>query len=391
MAFEDNLEFAQSVLDKYFSKPGAELKLTNELLKNRYEFGELMGQAIKVDQGKQIHFDTLIRTGGNVGYVAPGTKREARAAQHVLRGTVPWSFFEGSFQVEETEVMLNEGGQQQLFSLMDTRLEGMLTEAHNHLEDDWFHEVGGMDSWASDERPIAGLKAWVTRHGYHVDGSAEVFGLNVLTDPRWLNRYVGPLGSNLNTDLSHVSGDTITSANALRKMMKKAMRYCKFASVAGLKFAQDDTKKQQLRSQKIWVDEIGYEALEAIQDALGHGRDRISPEEINCPDPTFGGIPIVWIPQLGLGSAGIPTYAKVNTVRGDLSSGGYTYTGELFICNLLNLRMWGHKSAMPLRKKLEFLPETQVLWQLFRWFMNSVCNSRQRQCCIWGFNEAILA
>jgi hypothetical protein len=32
-----------------------------------------------------------------------------------------------------------------------------------------------------------------------------------------------------------------------------------------------------------------------------------------------------------------------------------------------------------------------VLWQLFRWFMNSVCNSRQRQGVIWGFNEAILA
>lgn len=386
MRLEDMHDFAQATLDEYMSAPGRAMQLTNELLQNNYEFADLMAaNPIKLQGGERIHWDVLIRRSDAAGFVAPWSVREVRQPQHLEQGTIDWSFFETHWAIEETEQMLN-AGPAKLLDLMEVRQEGAITEAHNTLEDIFWDALGNFFNLGQENNPFPGIKSWITRDGVAVDGSASVFGVSTTTYPKWLSRYCGPLGSNLNRDLAHDANDGITSANQLLRKMKKALRYCRFASPNGLKFAQDDKKANLIRSQKIWCDEIAMDAYQAIQEAVGHGNEAVGPKELDKGDPVFRGIPLTFVEQLGLDAAGLPTQAAHNSGRGNLVAGQYGHTGEMFMVPLKNFRVILHDEMSPLRPKLALLETQRVFWQLLRWALTLVCNSRQRCVYLWGFS-----
>ena len=385
---EANIDFINATYDEYFSKSKRGLAMTNELLRNSYVFSGLMDDKIDVQGGNTCQFDCLMRKSGNVGFASAGKTREVKSSKHNVRGSANWSVFETGFTIDDIEDLLNSG-EFQIFDLIAQREEGMLTEGHNLLEETFFDSVGNADRISGEDPPFQGLKFHVTRHGRHVDGSSTVNGVDTALDKRWLNRYCGPLGSNFNKDFTDSTAETITSGNQLLDKVEKALMYCRFKSPNDLKMGQDDKVKAMIAKQKIWVDMIGYEALRVAQRAIGNGRDQIQPEEmVVVGEPTIRGLPVTWIEDLGLGSGGVPSYCNsVSAGSGATAvvAGAYANTGECFLVNQANLKVIGHTKAFPQKKPMQFLAKEQVAWQLMRWLMSVVCNSRQRQCCIWGF------
>lgn len=365
------------------------LGLTNEIIRHTYEFAELVrGRKIETQGGDKCVFHALLRKGANKGFTGPYKPRKVSEPQHMVPGEQPWSVYEASAHVEDIEAALNAGSFEKLFGLMEVRLEAMHTEAAEDMEETWWDEVGGEDKMSADDPPFPGLKSHVTRNGYAVDGTTTVAGIDAAVDARWLNRYCGPEGSNLNKTFAHDADDGITAAEELRRKMKKMARLIRYKSPNGANFAHED-KKELLSLQKIYADEIAWDALEQTADVLGHGSDHMTPKELDRPEPTFRGIPITWIEDLGVGAGGLPAYvmssAGANTSRGEFGGGDFPNTGELYMINTGHLRPVFREGHTPLRKPLHFLWEQQLMVQLFRWLLTTVCRSRQRQGVIWGF------
>ncbi len=388
---DTNLDFIDSVYSAEFSALNKGLKMTNEIMRNDYEFGGMMEDKIELQGGGAVKFDTLLRKSGNTGFASAGKTRTFASSQHNVKGQTHWSVYEAGFLVDDIEELLNgEADPFQIFDLIPQKEAGMMTEAHNELEETYFHETGNAELVTGDDPPFFGLKALVTRDGRAVDGTSTVLNINTSTDKRWLNRYCGPLGSNLNPTFAHTTTDAITSANQLLAKIEKALRFCQFKGITQLKFVQDDKAKDILKKQRILADEMSYEAIKAIQKAIGNGRDQIAAEEMVAPDPVIKGLPVVWCSALGLGAT-MPTYVHSQVVDaggGSITGGATTYanTGEVYLVNQANLRVIGHKRAFPQKKPMAFIVEKQAILQLFRWMLAVVCNSRQRQCCIWGYS-----
>jgi hypothetical protein len=396
MALQDSLGFLDVELTNWLNAQGGPMQLTNDIVGQTDEFGELIrSDAIKLDGGRSLTFKTMLRKSGNVGFVYPYKQRTVSPSQHLVEGTVPWTFYEGRMVIEETEELLNEG-RGKLFDLTEVALEGMKTEAASDMEDYWFDPAGNADEQDLEDRPFYGLLAWLTLMGMAAKSSTtSVAGIDVAADARWSSRFACPLGHNLTDDLSMVTGETLTSANDLRKYIKKAARYAAFASPAGLKWAQNDTggdrgRFNAMRKQKIYANELAYEALEAMQLALAHGVEQVSPREIDLEGPKVGGIPVVWAPKLGFGTTGLPSWLACTTPasRGSLTltAGTYANTGMVAVVNLKNFKVFGHRKAMPLIKPFMWHDDIQAAVKTVKWFLNTVCTSRMRQTLLWGFS-----
>jgi hypothetical protein len=392
-----NLDFIEGTLALYFAQKFGKdgLGMTNEIIRQTYHFADLMRHKRKLVQGGQkVVIHTLLRKGVVKGFVAPYDVREVRETQHTVAGEVDWSVYEWLWNIEDIEALLNGADRMtKIFGLAEVRQEAGMTEAANDFEEFWWNAVGNADKLGQPRAPFPGQKYWITRDGYHVDGSPSVAGINVDTDPRWLNRYVGPHGHNLTPDFSHNSAETLANGNLLRRFMKKANRYIRFMSPNQAKMALDD-KKLALMEQKIYADEIAYDVLEQTQDALAHGRDNLASKELDKPDPTFRGVSIDFVEDLGVGAGGLPPYVRsvaTPSGRGTFAAGDYPNTGEVFMNNCRNLMVIGHEKAFPQRKPVEFDFKQQVAVQLIRHLMTTACNSRQRQCVLWGFGGAIAA
>lgn len=378
-------ELMTSTLSQYISDRGGPMHVTNEVLRHSYAYADILKMnPLKVEGGVDIKFDAILTASGLFKFTAPMEVRQPKLSDHTRRGTVPWSFSEFGVTVSDVEEALNEG-KYKIFDVLENRTEAAWTDAGNSMETTWWDEVGNYDHVGEDNAPFWGMKAWVTRDGLAVDGSATLAGISTTTHPRWLSRFAGPLGNNLNPSFTHDAG-ALTSAVQLRKYMKRAWRYCRFKSPNGTQYAQDDTRASALKDHKIYVDEIGYDALERTQDAIGHGNDRVAPAELDKPDPTFKGIPATFIEDLGLGSGGVPTYAAhASSGSTTITAATYPNTGECFMTNMSNFKPFMKSGWNPKKMPTEFIALQQCFWTLFKYMMGTVCNSRQRQCCLWGF------
>jgi hypothetical protein len=366
------------------------MKLTNELVRNTYEFGEMAASnKIMIDGGKDLTFHALIEANTMGRNVEPWEVRSPKQTNHLQSGSIDWSIFEADWAIEEIEQAINSG-ESKILSLVEANQEAMITSSQNLLEEQWWDENGGFDNYTDAKRPLMGVKAWVTRDGRGQGGSTTVFGINTTNFPRWVSRYVGPNGNNLYKDCADgtAAGDKLTSGAQLRGFMQRSMRYARFASPNGSKFSNNETAKTELlKKQKIYADEIGYTVLERTGDALGHGSDHLKAAELDRPEPVFKGVPITFIEDLGLGSGGIPTAGAHGDIGGGtLTAAAYPNTGEVFMMNLNFFKIGGLENNLPLRKKLVFLDLQQILWQLYRWIMQTICISRQRQVGLWGFS-----
>ncbi|MGH6891294.1 MAG: hypothetical protein ACREEP_03440, partial [Dongiaceae bacterium] len=369
--------------------------LTNNIVRNTYHFGDLMkSHALKVQGGRNCIFSTLLRKNAVHGFVAPYDVREVRETQGYVEGNNPWSFHEGSWSIEDLEDHLNDGDQSKIFDLAEAKEEQSITESAEELEETWWDPVGAADRLGSTRPPFPGVKYHVTRNGYHVDGTPTVSGINAKSDVRFSNRYIGPLGSNLNKGFTHDTTDTLTSGNQIREKMRKAIRYCRFMSPNGANLADDD-KKLAVNMQKIYADEIAYDAIQKTGDALGHGNESIAPKELERPAPIFMGVPVDWVEDLGVGTGGLPSYVRssgsAETDRGVFSAGQYPSTGEVFMLNLRNLRVIGKEGVFPLIKPPVYIPQQQAMFRLIRHCLSTVCTMRQRQVAMWGFSPLIAA
>lgn len=393
---QQNGDFLEATLAAWFVRKfkASGLGLVNAIARRTYYFAEMMrsrDQHRLVQGGRRCEFHTLLRQGGVHGFVGPYTVRQVKQPQHLVMGFNDWSFYEWNAHIEDIEAHLNRGDIEKLMDLLEVRIEAVTTEAANELEESWLDPVGNADRLTSETPPFPGAKYHVTRDGHHVNGESVVSGINVANDPRWLNKYCGPLGSNLTAGGEHDPSDTITSAAQILRKVRKMNRYVKFASPNGTKYAPDD-KKLMVAKQKIICDEMTYEAWEEIQDALGHGEDNLKPAELQKPDPHWRGIPLEWSESLGLGSAGLPAYVHSSVAdpgRGAFSAGEYPNTGELYMLNFSHLQLIGLEGVFPERKPLEFLFDQQLMVQLFRLGCTTVCTDRQRQGVIWGYGPIV--
>jgi len=389
---QSNADFVELTLAAFLAKKyGPDgFGFTNEIVRNTYEFGDLIrgGDAkIELQGGESVEFHTLLRKGIVRGFVGPFDVREVRQSQHAVKGSNDWSVYEWNWNIEDIESHLQKGGLETILKLAQLRQEAGHSECAEELEETWWQAAGNAHLLAGERPPFPGVKYHVTRDGYHVDGSSTVSGISVATDTRWLNRYCGPYGSNLNKAFTHDTTDSITSASQLLRKIKKAMRFVKFASPNGAMYATDD-KKAMLAKQKIYVDDIAYDAIEQIQEALAHGNDNLKSSETALAEPTFRGVPFIRIEDLGVGSGGLPS--QVHTAvpdpgRGAFVATNHPNTGECYLVNLNHFKVVGLEGVFPLRKPSHFDFKQQVLIQLYRWMMTTVCRSRQRQCVIWGF------
>src|SRR3990172_579188 len=200
---ESNLDFLDSVLALYLSKRQG--MMSNELVRNTYEFEKLCRKKVAFKGGKRLEFDTLLRRSNIGGFSSAWKVRQVEQRQHNVRGIVDWSVYENSIELEDIENLLS-AGDGEIFELEEERLEACRTEAWNDLESAMWDPVGNGDKLAAQDPPFAGLKYWVTRDGYNVDGTASVANVSVANDPRWANRFCGPIGSNLNVNGANGAG-----------------------------------------------------------------------------------------------------------------------------------------------------------------------------------------
>lgn len=376
-------------LDRYLTKD-KKVGMTNELCRLSYTFSDLMAKnPLTYDGGPTLKFDALVKGGTAGGFVAPMTVRDPKLTQHTVRGEIDWSFYEKHITVEETEQALN-GGDTKIFDVYQTRMEAMTTEGANELEATWLDSIGNIDH-VGDEAPVfPGLKQFITRDGLAIDGSATKFGISTTTYPRWLNRYMGPLGGNLNANFDHDTNQTITSGNDLVTAIEKMFRFTGFKAPKGAQMAKDDSARDLRKTQKIYCDEIGYSSLQKLQKGLGHGDDQIRPAELMRDAPTIFQIAVEFIEDLGLGSGGIPTEAA-HASRGSttLTAADYANTGEIYFLNTAYWWICFLEGWNPKRKPTAFLELQQCLWTLFRWILTPFCKSLSRQGVIWGFSPVI--
>src|SRR3990170_1679712 len=130
---ESNLDFLDSVLALYLSKRQG--MMSNEIVRNTYEFEKLCRKKVSFKGGKRLEFDTLLRRSTFGGFSSAWKVRQVEQRQHNVRG--------------------------------------------------------------------------------NVDGTASVANVSVANDPRWANRFCGPIGSNLNVNGANGAGaldatDTLT-------------------------------------------------------------------------------------------------------------------------------------------------------------------------------------
>ncbi len=390
MAFDikGSVDFLNFTLSRWLTAEKKQL-MCNELLGHSYIANEMIRTSgIKPQGGKDVRVQTLIKSGDYAGPVAPFDVRELKAGQHSAEATADWSFLEARTSIAEEEKELNDADRWKLFDLWEGRQEVALTDLYNLIESYFWDSIGNFNDLAVARRRFPGIKAWITRTGLAVDGTASVFGISTQTYPDWLNRYCGPLGNNLNKDHAHDTALRLTHAGQLLEVMKRAARYAAFANPGNLKYAQADgavdVQIKLARSRKIIGDEIAVDAFEKLQETRNRA-DVMTNRDTASGAPVFRGIEVEFCEFLGLDSGGIPATARVNTARGDLTSLTAANTGELFFLNLMNFFLIPHKEKAPHVKPVEAHPLQNAIFQITQFWLSCMANSRQRQVCLWGF------
>lgn len=392
MSLQDHLDFVNATLSAYFVKEG-KLELQNELTRLTYEFWS-MAQANKIEfqGGQNAKFDVMLDNDEVGDFVGEYEERSAIDRTHTREGTIPWSFFEGSWLISDQQMKLN-GGLPKIFDLVQVKEAGMKTGCANKLEKVFWDSMGNAAYWTTDKRRPPGLKYWATRDGRNVNEGATneqlVGGINPRTVTNWRSRYIGPLGSNLNATMADDTTDKLTQANQLLRVMSKICRYTSFTSPTGMdiKFLQDDKAKERSRWQRIYADEIGQDALELLLESKNESDNMANREIASSGEPVYRGVPIKFCELLGLDSSGTTADMAHDYGGGNIQSGKYANTGEIVVLNMANFKIVAHEETFPERMKLEWLAKQQAAWQLYKWWFSVVCNARRRIALAWGFGR----
>lgn len=383
-----NVGVYNSQLGEYFTK-SKKLDVANGLLGHNYHFAEMLHlNPIKVDGGDTCYFDTLLAEAGAAGPQAAFATREVKAGDGMKRGNVSWSFFEWSWAMAEEEKGMGEGPFK-IYDLMEARQDAATMKAANQLEGLHMAQDGNLAQLSAEKPPAPGLKYWITRLGRAADGTTMVGGLDSSAfDRRWTNYYAGPLGSNLNKTQTHstASNDKLVSANQLLQYFKRVFRLLHFKNPKGMPTKLAGKAAERMKGQKILVDEICWEAWEALLEAK-NSADNLTNKESASGEPAFRGVPLEWAEQLGLDSSGLPaSCAHADFGSGALTTGQYANTGEALFYNTDDLRIICHEDKAPERKPLEWLPAQQCIWQLWKLWYSVVCRQRRATCYLWGFS-----
>lgn len=387
MDLSTDRDFLNSVLDQWLTGPGRAMKLTNDLVRNSYQFAEMLqGDKLELQGGPAVDFNCILDEDDNSTFVDPYDTRQVKKTQHTRKGKVDWSFFETSVTWSDEEKGLQEG-EFKIFDRIETETDAQIAQAYNRLEATAFEATGNFASITGPAKKFPGYKYWVTRTGKAVDAGNTVAGIDTSLSPRYKSRYAGPKGNNLTKDRSDDTSRTLTSANQLLVFMRRAWRYANFRKPPGTKMAVDDSPiAKDIKAQKIYADEIAYDAMEELLSARNRADDMAN-KETDIDAPVWRGIPLDFVEDLGLDSNGVPAAAA----GGGINSGDYPNTGELMMLKLRYFKPIVHANASPRKMPVEFLPLQQCWYLLFKWWLSMVCTSRMRQVLLWGFSPLVRA